>query len=331
MLHPPEHAETEYGDAPAALPLLLVGSKLDKSMKLTANRWMRIGSDHKANLLVKAKGVSREHCLLRWDSHQRLVELHDKSQTGTLVNGELVRNRRRFLQHGDHIVIEGNVEGKSQKYRFVLDLRPVDLGKGDPEQANLSNTQVSRVDVLTRKLERRSKEARNLEAVCTAEQESVLSLEREYYDLLAQRRIRYQKNQDGLRKVKESTEEREQMAKDLTESRSQKADGLRELQERNAQEVMPLTKKTAELQTQLEKLKLKKAELQRRLHPELYECIEASETEEQRSLPTAPSAAASETEEQRSLPAPASGAASEAEERSVHEDEPSPKRQKTEE
>merc|ERR1711971_1155366 len=57
----PEHEEKVV-----PCPLLLVGSKLDKTCPLRPNKWIQIGRSTQAQVLLPNPAVSKHHCKLHW-------------------------------------------------------------------------------------------------------------------------------------------------------------------------------------------------------------------------------------------------------------------------
>ncbi|MDD9937065.1 MAG: ATPase, T2SS/T4P/T4SS family [Myxococcales bacterium] len=55
-----------------------------------------IGRDPACDLVVRSSRASRRHAMLRWE--EGLVEVRDRSQNGTRVNGQLLQGTRRELQ-----------------------------------------------------------------------------------------------------------------------------------------------------------------------------------------------------------------------------------------
>jgi len=266
---------TEFGDGSQVdVPILRVGRKFDKELRLRANRWIKIGRNPKSQLLLNVTGVSRDHCTLRWDPHTKQVELRDTSRRGTFVNGEATKNKRRVLVHGDQIILEA----KSQRFTFVLDLRPVGLGFRDPIKDALMGT---KADMRKEKMTRRRRRAdlltqiRHVNDKYNQVKAIAFEKEQEYFEISARISVRRQKDEELQKKLKEMQKSTAELNAQLEGSRVTWLQTLAADQKRFEAEARPYADLTAELQTQLEKLKLKKAEVERNLNPDKYAFLEA--------------------------------------------------------
>jgi hypothetical protein len=263
---------TEAVGPAEALPLLLVGSKLDKALPLRENRWILCGRGPKAQLRIDADGVSQEHCQFRWDAIRRNVEIRDKSTRGTYVNGTLLKGSlaRRPLQHADQIVIEGAL----RSYKFVLDLRPVNLGFSNPisQKAQRSDIQ-SRKKQEERRVARLKSELQTLELQILGQNVELAAREREYYKLVAQRNMRRAKDKSTDEEVKQKEQERKQFEDDLAVSREKWPKEMRAQEEKNEATSRALAQRTADLQNQLEKMYMFRAQMERKVNPDKFETV----------------------------------------------------------
>eukprot|EP00927_Polykrikos_kofoidii_P055897 TRINITY_DN50083_c0_g1_i1.p1 TRINITY_DN50083_c0_g1~~TRINITY_DN50083_c0_g1_i1.p1 ORF type:complete len:478 (+),score=79.94 TRINITY_DN50083_c0_g1_i1:94-1527(+) len=266
---------TEQGGSSSSYkyPILKVGSRLDQELRLKPYRWIKVGRSPHAQLLLKAPGISRTHCSLRWDPHSRHVELRDDSVTGTGVNGDTLKRSRRILKHGDRI----SIEGKGKKYVFVIDMRPVGLGFGDPCDM-ASPLRAAGIPGLAPKIRRRDglrSQLADLEAQLKGQERDNFEKERLYCELSARLATRRTQDKERENKLQEHLQETQKLTDSLQSSREAWFATLHANQAANELEARPLAEQASDLQSKLEKLKLKKAELERSLNPEKFALIEA--------------------------------------------------------
>lgn len=269
-------ADEGLGHPVAGCPELRVGSKLDKVMPLMAGRWVKIGRHKKSQLLLTNTGISRTHCMVRWDSHKRIVEVRDMAtdrHNGTLVNGEAVAGGSKVLKHGDRI----RIEGKGIRYDFVLDTRPIGQGVGDPttispaERSKLPAKPAKGVSNYNkRKLEQLQKQLAKFSREFDVEQDRAIEKEKQYWEVVTKRRVRSADVNAMEEQCKVYATRTEVLDKELSDSRAAWLLKLEETAENNMEVMRPLTEKVGEAQNMLEKLQLKKDELERTLHPEKY-------------------------------------------------------------
>jgi len=222
-----------------------VGSKLDKQLKLVANRWIKVGRHAQSQLLINEEGISAEHCRLRWDPSHRKIEIEDTSTRGTYVNGESMKSRRgaaprRVLEHADRISITA-MSGK--KFLIVLDLRPVRLGYSDPTiqvaKKRTRKTVHERLEEARAKDKKRKEIEQRLEDECFAK-------EREYFQLLAERQTIKSEIEANIVQKEQMDKETEKLGHELVASRANWLVKLRAKQEKDEEDVRPLLEKTAE-------------------------------------------------------------------------------------
>jgi len=244
-------------------PEVITGSRMQKPVKLPPNIWVKIGRQPKATLLISDPGVSRDQCSFKWDRYQRKVELRNDNGHGNYVNGVEVQEARLDLQHGDRV----RIIGKTQPYEFLVDLRPVGLGFGDPRY--VIRDKASRDDPEKRNVRLRE-QLHTLELEIKKRKESNLQLDQEFYEIEMQRRLRKQEMEEKDELLKFYIEDTERLKEELEEKRQRWLERLEEEYRANQEEYMPLVQHLADLQDKLEKLQLKKDELARSIHPERY-------------------------------------------------------------
>lgn len=269
--------DAAWGEAAAAAswPQLLLGRGLEKAYPLRPGVRCKIGRHQKAQLHLDNKAISREHCSLRWDEHRRAVELQNLSKQGTLVNGQAVvgKDTRRDLRHGDLI----RIEGKGDSYEFLLDLRPVGLGLSDPREA------------YREKLRMQKHRSKKVAARSQVERRDTLKKQLQHLDdLLGKCNVQVPQKEGELARIQEKTRQRQaqdakwqeqcdallrgkvELEAKLHKSREQ---WLAKLKDENVQNDITtdgLIQECRLLQDKVEKLQLKKDELERTIHPERY-------------------------------------------------------------
>lgn len=210
-------------------------------------------------------GVSRNQVSLKWDAHEKKVEMRLEAKSGTLVNGKEERSSRRLLEHGDRI----RIIGKGQTFDFLLDLRPVGLGSGDPRYRarvaadKTKSGPTQRRDTLRAQLQHLEKAIAHLEG-------KAFEREQEYYEIVTQRRLRAQEQQERQDMHKYYVEDAIVLEGSLESGRQDWRDKLDAEHAANFDVVGPVIEETASLQDKLEKLQLKKDEVARSIHPEQY-------------------------------------------------------------
>lgn len=247
------------------LPELVTGSRLDKTVQMHPGHWIKIGRNPKAHLMCNNAGVSRNQVSVKWDPHEKRVEMRLEAKSGTLVNGKEIRESRRLLEHGDRI----RIVGKGQTFDFLLDLRPVGLGSGDPRYrarvaADKTKTgPTQRRDTLRAQMQHLQKAINNFE-------EKAFQREQEYYEIATRRRLREQEQAERKDQHKHYIEDAKVQMVVLDEGRKDWLSKLDDLHAGNEKETAPVIETTSQLQDKLEKLHLKKDELARQIHPEQY-------------------------------------------------------------
>lgn len=245
-------------------PKLWAGTQLAKAVSLIPNRWLKIGRNPKATLLINNPGVSREHCSVRWDSHLRRVELKVDTLAGTLVNGVQAEGDRVILEHADRL----RVVGKNKNFDFVVDLRPVGLGWGAP-QKTAADAQKAKERPMYRRQMLRAR-LHKLEMDIRQADQKIMDAESEFYDLQTKREIRLRETSGLVDQHTFYIEDAKKLEAELENSRQAWLQKLEGEYKANEDAVRPIIQETGGLQDKIEKLQLKKDELSRSIHPELY-------------------------------------------------------------
>jgi len=242
---------------------------------LNPNRWVKIGRSKKAQLLLSNAGVSRNHCSIRWDRHLRAVELKDTSTGGTMVNGDLIKSGRHTLAHADRV----RIEGKGAHYDFLLDLRPVGLGWADPREEQKGRQllwkKLKGPALLQRRDALRAQLAK-LDADIQRCEKEAFEKEREFHQIAMRRNLRLQEDKQRKEHFDKYTAGKKVLEELLKEGRENWLAKLKAESEANELEVKPLLELVAERQVKVEKLQLKKDELERTIHPERYAVADVS-------------------------------------------------------
>lgn len=245
-------------------PELLVGSKLNKSVKLVPSHWVKIGRNPKATLMLNNPGVSRDHCSIRWDHHMKKVELRIETNAATHVNGEEAQQERTELKHADRI----RIVGKGQTFEFVLDMRAANLAIGNPLELAAQDERakarpVHRRDMLKKQLMKLDKDLREFDT-------KILEAETEYLEVQTRRSMRENELKEKEDHYKFYLEDTTRSQEELDASRENWLTKLRDEYKANEDSIRPIIEDTASLQDKVEKLQLKKDELARSIHPEQY-------------------------------------------------------------
>mmetsp|Transcript_78731 Transcript_78731/g.222684 ORF Transcript_78731/g.222684 Transcript_78731/m.222684 type:complete len:427 (+) Transcript_78731:81-1361(+) len=257
-------------------PELMVGSRYNKVCPLRPNRWVGVGRSKKSQLLLDNSGVSRNHCDIRWDPHRRIVELRDTSVGGTMVNGQTIKKSRCILAHADHITIEG----KGIYYNFLLDMRPVKLGFSDP-RADLMVQQSVKKAIRAGPSQQRDilrSQIVHMDATIKACMEQAFEKEKLFYSVATQRRLRLVEDKDKDDRYHKYLRGAEQLQQQLQLGREEWLERLQQEYEKNETDVNEIIEETKTLQEKVEKLQLKKDELERSIHPEKYAVADISVT-----------------------------------------------------
>mmetsp|Transcript_2092 Transcript_2092/g.4762 ORF Transcript_2092/g.4762 Transcript_2092/m.4762 type:complete len:442 (+) Transcript_2092:51-1376(+) len=244
-------------------PRLLVGPSFRKELVLKPNRWMRIGRSKKdSHVFLNCERVSKFHCSIRWERGERKAELRDESSAGTMVNTDMVRGTKRYLEHGDRIII-------ARGYEFVLDMRPVF------EELKSPACQPSQAPSLEQRRQNLEAQLVRLEDDIENFDKQAFEKERDFYAVAARRQRRKKedaKNEAATRAFQEKSAE---IKRKLEEDRDNWWEKCHVEQVKNSQLVSDLTRKVSDYQLRLEKLLLRKAEIQRAVYPERFALIGA--------------------------------------------------------
>lgn len=254
--------------------MLLVGPRFDKEYPLNSNRWVKIGRSKKAQLMLDNAAVSRNHCAFRWDRHRRVVELKDTSMGGTLVNGESIKSERQTLDHADRI----RIEGKSIRFEFLLDLRPVGLGVADPKEEAKGEKQFKKLrgPALLQRRDNLKAQLASLDAEIEKREKEAFEKEREFHEIAMRRTLRLKQDKQQQEDLEKHLEGKKILDEQLEESRKAWIAKMEAEHASNEVEAKPLMDAVGERQVRLEKLQLKKDELERTIHPERYAVADVS-------------------------------------------------------
>lgn len=275
-LHETEPARLGLGGSRDITPCpdLLVGSKYSKVVPLRPGRWVGMGRSKKCQLLLNNGGVSRNHCDIRWDQYRRIVELRDTSNQGTWVNGQTIKNSRLILAHADHI----SIEGKDIHYNFLLDMRPVKLGFSDPREELRANQSLKKASTSGPWQRRNSLRAQILHVDATIKscEEQAFQKEKEFYEIATRRRLRLFEDKQKEEQYQQYLRGTEELHAQLQQGREDWLERLQMEYEKNEKDINVIIEETKVLQEKVEKLQLKKDELERSIHPEKYAVADVS-------------------------------------------------------
>lgn len=261
-------------------PLLLSGANFAKALRLRPDRWYSVGRAAESHLLLESKGVSRKHLMLRWDPARRVVELRENSNTtGTLLNGEKIHKVRKELVHNDRLCIQG--KGKLS-YDLKLDMSFVGSVVSDPVSERLEfRAGARKLDKATavansRRLEDLRVQLKHLKASSAAYDEAIAAKERGLAELAERSRKRKEKDRETQEKIEKLlASQREMEDIRLEQGRQEWVTRLREQHGENELASAALVVALQTQQEKVEKLQLKKDELERTIHPERYAVVDA--------------------------------------------------------
>lgn len=110
----------------------------------------------------------------------------------------------------------------------------------------------------------------NLETTLAEFEQLAFEKEKEYWKIEARRRLRINEDRERDDKLNMYLKGAEELKRKLDEGREDWLEKLRKTAASNELEIQPFNEQTGELQIKIEKLQLKKDELERNLHPEQY-------------------------------------------------------------
>eukprot|EP00930_Biecheleria_cincta_P032341 TRINITY_DN22441_c0_g1_i1.p1 TRINITY_DN22441_c0_g1~~TRINITY_DN22441_c0_g1_i1.p1 ORF type:complete len:552 (+),score=138.19 TRINITY_DN22441_c0_g1_i1:44-1657(+) len=247
-------------------PELLLGRGFQKNVRLRDNDWIRVGRNKDNKIRIDETQISRHQCAFRWNPDERTVDFKDTSTGGTYVNGELVRNARRSLQHGARI----KIQGKSKAWNFLLDLRPVGMATTDPRGPSGASGE----DSLSEKRKSLLAKLAKLQVELREKDHQIFDKEKTFFEILSRNKDR--ESSDALleKECERYTVEAEEIEQKLETTRDEWKAKLQALYESNAAAASPVVEAVHVVQDKLAKLELKKNELERSIYPERFAMAE---------------------------------------------------------
>lgn len=246
-------------------PALLVGSKLDKACPLRPGRWVEVGRNPKAHVLLQNPAVSKHHCKLLWKRGSSAVELRVLDGITHVNDRRLQLGSAMSLKHGDLM----KIHGKDVSFRLLVDMQPVDLKL--PSVRTLPNFSQkdavkappprSQEDELRRKI-------KQFKALADAAKEKAMLSEQRLTQIQTRRKLRSMEIEESLEKSKHFEKDERRLEEILVKSRDEWLERLQSQSEKHHKDARPLTQITSDTQTKLGALQELKESIEIKLHPE---------------------------------------------------------------
>merc|ERR550532_3078183 len=198
------------------------------------------------------------------------------SASGTFINGKAVKGERQVLAHADRL----RVEGKGARYDFILDLRPVGGGITDPkdEQVGAQHWRKLRGPALVQRRDRLKSQLEGYEEGIERLTKEKFEKEKEFYMIATRRSLRTQDEKQRKIDLEKYILGTKELEFKVNEGRDNWLAKLETEYASNEKVVRPIMDGVAALQIKVEKLQLKKDELERTIHPEKYAVADVSRT-----------------------------------------------------
>merc|ERR1712060_878571 len=172
------------------------------------------------------------------------------------------------------------IEGKDVVYEFLVDLRPIappERFLPDPLEKQRKRSQEQQI--LPKAIKRRNKlraDCEHLDRDIKKKQESVFTMEKEFYEIMTRRRLRQQENKRKKEELVKFVLGAEELERKLQETRAEWLERLESDYDLQDQGNLPYIEEVATLQVKVDKLQLKRDELLRSIHPERYAVADVS-------------------------------------------------------
>merc|ERR1712008_90039 len=185
-----------------------------------------------------------------------------------------VKGERHVLAHGDRL----RVEGKGARYDFILDLRPVGGGITDPrhEQVGTQHWRKLRGPALVQRRDRLKSQLEGYEEGIARLEKETFDKEKEFYEIATRRSLRTQEDKQRKIDLEKYILGAKELEFKVNEGRDNWLAMLETEYAANEKVVRPIMDSVAALQIKVEKLQLKKDELERTIHPEKYAVADVS-------------------------------------------------------
>lgn len=247
------------------IPRLLLGTN-EKTCPLKPGKWLMIGRDQKSHLWLNNSGVSRYHCRLRWDRGTSHIEFQDSSTQGTLINEEIVKQTTCQLFAGDQI----KIRGKENDYEMKIDFPA--LGK-DTDTA----TEGLKRNPLIKQRNDLKREVKDLDVQLEAKGKEAFLLEKKWYELMVERQQQVAEMKAGEVEIRKLQQDCKEMEAVLEETRVQKMVEVDAILGENSEKYGTMRQHVQEQLKQLEKLKMLRDEILRKLNPKAYGTMETTD------------------------------------------------------
>lgn len=265
---PPAQRQREEKVIPC--PVLLVGSQFTKECLLKADRWVQVGRQPQANILLQNKAISKHHCKLEWRRGCSSVDLR-------MLDGVTHVNDRRLgigaatsVKHGDLI----RIHGKGVCFRFLVDMNPSrPISEQLPDIRSMPNfiaaTKEAQHSSRTPE-EELNRKVRKMRALAAAARENAMKYEQRLTELQTQRSLRFQKLQEEMEKCSWFAKDEQRLEEVLISSRDDWMERLQQQTIALEKFAAPLNEQTRETQLKRNQIEVLAKEEDRRLHPERH-------------------------------------------------------------
>lgn len=248
-------------------PVLLVGSQFNKECLLKHGRWVEVGRQLKAHILLQNPAVSKHHCKMQWRKGASSVELRMLDGVTHVNDRRLTVGSTVSLKHGDLL----RIYGKGVCFRFLVDMRKID--ETLPEIRSMPNymtaTKESQHSSRTPEEELQRK-VRKIRALAAAQRENAMKYEERLTEIQTQRTLRQQQMKEDGEKSNSFEKDGQRLEDLLFKSREEWIDRLRTQSELAEKVGRPLSEQTTETQLQRNTLQVLYKQEDRRLHPERH-------------------------------------------------------------
>jgi len=248
-------------------PVVLVGSQFNKECLLKPGRWVEVGRQPKANILLQNGAVSKHHCKLQWRKGSSSVELRVLDGVTHVNDKRLGIGNAASLKHGDLL----KIYGKGACFRFLIDMKHTNDALPDVKTMSnfLAATKEAQHATRTPEEELQHK-VRKMRALAEAAREKAMKYEERLTNIQTQRTLRVQKMQDELEKCASFEKDEQRLEDVLIKSRDDWLERLQDQNELQDKTGRPLNELTSETQLKRNTLEVLAKEEDRRLHPERH-------------------------------------------------------------
>lgn len=237
---------------------------------MKAGRWVEVGRQPQANILLQNPAISKHHCKLQWRKGSSSVDLR-------LLDGAVHVNDRRLnvgsattLKHGDLI----RIHGKGVCFRFLVDMNPcrsiTDQLADIRSMPNFTAATKEAQHSSRTPEEELNRKVRKMRALAAAARENAMNYEQRLTELQTQRSLRDQKLKEETDKIRFFEKDELRLEELLNSSREDWMERLQKQTIALEKFAAPLNEQTRETQLKRNQIEVLAKEEDRRLHPERH-------------------------------------------------------------